>query len=135
MFGISSFEFLVILLVALLVVGPDKMPGIIRRFTRLVSEFRRMKTDFHRTVNLELANLELAEQAPKKQPVAEAAPIEPVEPNKPIGADEPAEPVAGQPDRPPYEAEMPAPDAAPEPAVISMAQPDEPAPVDLDVSR
>ncbi|MDR1125000.1 MAG: twin-arginine translocase TatA/TatE family subunit [Deltaproteobacteria bacterium] len=129
MFGISSFEFLVILLVALLVVGPDKMPGIIRRFTRLVSEFRRMKTDFHRTVNLELANLELAEQAPKKQPVAEAAPIEQIEP---IGTDEPAEPVAGQPARPPLAAEIPAPDAAPEPAVISVAQPDKPAPADLD---
>lgn len=90
MFGISSFEFLVILLVALVVVGPDKMPGIIRRVTKLVSEFRRVKTDFHRTVNLELANLELAEQSPKKQPLAEGAKPEPAE--RPA----PAEPAAAE---------------------------------------
>jgi sec-independent protein translocase protein TatB len=58
MFGISSTELLVILLVAVVAVGPEKMPSIMRTLARMLAEFRRVKTDFHRLMNLELANLE-----------------------------------------------------------------------------
>lgn len=112
MFGISSFEFLVILLVALVVVGPEKMPGIIRRATRLLSDFRRVKTDFHRSVNLELANLELAEQSPKKQSAAEAALPEPAQTPEQTDDQAPAQP-SDQSSTPPPDAEKGAPAPAP----------------------
>ncbi|MDR2891813.1 MAG: twin-arginine translocase TatA/TatE family subunit [Deltaproteobacteria bacterium] len=62
MFGISSFEFLLILLVALMVLGPDKLPKIMRTFTKVMFEFRRVKTDFQRVMNTELAFQEQVER-------------------------------------------------------------------------
>ena len=61
MFGIDSFEFLVILLVAVVVLGPEKLPRVMRAFTKVVSTFRRLKTEFQRTMNAELAQQEYKE--------------------------------------------------------------------------
>jgi sec-independent protein translocase protein TatB len=75
MFGISSTELLIILLVGVVVVGPEKMPAIMRTLARMLAEFRRVKTDFHRFMNFELARLE--EKNPPKPPLnpgAEPAP-------------------------------------------------------------
>ncbi|MDR1242052.1 MAG: twin-arginine translocase TatA/TatE family subunit [Deltaproteobacteria bacterium] len=58
MFGISSTELLVILLVAIVAVGPEKMPRVMRAAGKMFLEFRRLKTDFQRIMNMELANLE-----------------------------------------------------------------------------
>ena len=54
MFGIGSMEFLVILLVAVLVLGPDQLPKLIRTFTKVMGDVRRVSTDFQRTMNLEI---------------------------------------------------------------------------------
>ena len=62
MFGISSLEFLLILLVAVVALGPEKLPGIMRTVARVLSEFRKVKTDFHRAMNLELALQEQKER-------------------------------------------------------------------------
>ena len=46
MFGVSGVEFLVILLVALIVLGPEKLPDAVRKTGRVVGELRRMSNGF-----------------------------------------------------------------------------------------
>jgi len=53
MFGIGSSEFLVILIVAFLVLGPSHLPKIARTLGKAMGEFRRVSTEFQRTLNLE----------------------------------------------------------------------------------
>ena len=90
MFGIGSMELLVILVVALLVLGPKNLPKIAHTIGRAMGEFRRVSTEFQRTLNTEIAiddekkkaqerkAAKAAEkakaEAPKAETVAEAAP-------------------------------------------------------------
>jgi sec-independent protein translocase protein TatB len=53
MLGISTYEFLIIVVVAVLVLGPEHLPKVIRTMTRVMSDFRRISTEFQRAVNLE----------------------------------------------------------------------------------
>lgn len=55
MFGIGSTELLVILVVALLVLGPKNLPKIAHTIGRAMGEFRRVSTEFQRTLNTEIA--------------------------------------------------------------------------------
>ena len=55
MFGIGSTELLVILVVALLVLGPKNLPKIAHTLGRAMGEFRRVSTEFQRTLNTEIA--------------------------------------------------------------------------------
>lgn len=55
MFGIGSTELLVILVVALIVLGPKSLAGFSRTLGKAVGEFRRVSTDFQRTLNAEAA--------------------------------------------------------------------------------
>lgn len=61
MFGIGSTELLVILLVALLVLGPKSLASFSSKLGKLLGEFRRASTDFQRTLNLEAAREEARE--------------------------------------------------------------------------
>lgn len=54
MFGIGTTEILVILVVALIVLGPKSLPKIARSMGKGLAEFRRVSTDFQRTINLEV---------------------------------------------------------------------------------
>jgi sec-independent protein translocase protein TatB len=53
MFGVGSTELLVILVVALLVLGPSHLPKIARTLGKTMGEFRRVSTEFQRTLHLE----------------------------------------------------------------------------------
>ncbi|MDR0466247.1 MAG: Sec-independent protein translocase protein TatB [Deltaproteobacteria bacterium] len=53
MFGIGSSEFLVILIVAFIVIGPSHLPKIAKTLGKAMGEFRRVSADFQRTLNLE----------------------------------------------------------------------------------
>lgn len=53
MFGIGPSEFVVIMIVAILVLGPEHLPKAVRTFNKVMSEFRKVSTDFQRTMNLE----------------------------------------------------------------------------------
>ena len=53
MFGIGSMEVLVILIVAFLVLGPTQLPKIAKTLGKTMGEFRRVSTEFQRTLNLE----------------------------------------------------------------------------------
>lgn len=45
-FNVQGSEIIIILLVALIVLGPEKLPDAIRRFTKLYAEVRKMSTGF-----------------------------------------------------------------------------------------
>ncbi len=67
MFGIGSTELLVILVVALLVLGPKNLPKIAHTLGRAMGEFRRVSTEFQRTLNTEIAFEEEEEKARAKK--------------------------------------------------------------------
>lgn len=73
MFGIGSTEFLVIILVALLVLGPKNLTKVSRTVGRYVGEFRRISTDFQRTLNAEVAEEERQENRDAIRKKVEAA--------------------------------------------------------------
>jgi Tat protein translocase TatB subunit len=50
MFGIGIGEFMLIMIVALLVVGPDKLPGIARSMAKAYNEFRRAGNDIKKSI-------------------------------------------------------------------------------------
>ena len=70
MFGIGSTELLVILVVALIVLGPKSMANVSRTLGKALGEFRRVSTDFQRTLN---AEAEEEEQKKRKKEAAQAA--------------------------------------------------------------
>jgi sec-independent protein translocase protein TatB len=70
MFGIGSTELIVILLVALIVLGPKSLAGIARTMGKAMGEFRRVSTDFQRTLNAEAAQ---EDEAARKKRDATAA--------------------------------------------------------------
>lgn len=58
MFGIGSTELLVIFVVALIVLGPKSIPQIAKTLGKAMGEFKRVSTDFQRTMNAEVENEE-----------------------------------------------------------------------------
>lgn len=54
MFGLGFGEMLLILAVALVVIGPKKLPGLARTLGRGVAEFRRHADEIQRTLQREL---------------------------------------------------------------------------------
>jgi len=54
MFGIGSTELLIILVVALILIGPQKLPELMKMFGKGLSEFRRMSTDVKSTLEREI---------------------------------------------------------------------------------
>jgi sec-independent protein translocase protein TatB len=89
MLDIGFQEILVIMVIALLVFGPDKLPELGRRVGKLMREFRRASDDFRSTVE---TNLHLAEDilppSASLEPVAAPAGA-PAAPASPASADGP----------------------------------------------
>ncbi|WP_045214637.1 Sec-independent protein translocase protein TatB [Desulfonatronovibrio magnus] len=65
MFGIGTTELVVILVVALLVLGPKKLPEIAKSLGKTLAEFKRVSTDVKRTIEMEVDRDE-EEQAKKR---------------------------------------------------------------------
>lgn len=78
MFGIGTTEFLVIIVVAILVLGPEHLPRIMRTVSKVMSDFRRVSTEFQRTMNLEASQedweRQQAEARKKKRKKKQGAP-------------------------------------------------------------
>ena len=72
MFGIGSTELLLILIVALLVLVPKSLASTARSVGKVVGQFRRVSTDFQRTLNAEVAMEEEKEKRDKAAKEVEA---------------------------------------------------------------
>jgi len=64
-FGFSG-ELIFILLLALILFGPRKLPEIARTMGRFMAEFRKASTDFQTQIHSEIRQLELEEADPTK---------------------------------------------------------------------
>ncbi|RKS72467.1 sec-independent protein translocase protein TatB [Motilibacter peucedani] len=69
MFGINGWEFVVLAVVALVVIGPDKLPGFISEAGRMVRQLRRMaseaQADVREHLGPEFADIDLSELNPR----------------------------------------------------------------------
>lgn len=109
MFNIGTSELVVIVIVAIIVVGPAKLPQIMRTLGKGLAEFKRMSSDVKDTFETELNRIDREEQT-KAAAKAEA---------KAAPAPETAAPPASE----PAAAQAPAPDPAPDQAAASNPAP------------
>jgi sec-independent protein translocase protein TatB len=119
MFNVGGGEIMVILLLALLVLGPDKLPEYTRKAGRYINEFRRMTSGFQEEFRsaIDLGDgltptpqkpaeppaatipdeaLDRATEGPRLQPQA-SAPVEPATPEPIVPAAAAPEPTAAEP--------------------------------------
>ncbi len=97
MFGIGSTELVIILIVALVLIGPSKLPDLMKSLGKGLSEFRRMSTDVKSTLQREIDKADEAkrieeerkalfddqEQAKAQADAAQKAAPEPAAPQAP----------------------------------------------------
>lgn len=67
MFGIGTTEVLIILAVALLVIGPSKLPEVAKALGKGMAEFKKMSSDVKRTIDMETHMAEMEEEEEKKR--------------------------------------------------------------------
>lgn len=108
MFGIGTTELLIILVVALIVLGPSKLPELMKSLGKGLAEFRRMSTDVKRTLDAEVEKAEMEQKTAemKKQMFPEkpdtvtpdsAKAAQTAEAAKPAETAEPAKPAEAVP--------------------------------------
>ena len=101
MFGVGSWEIVVILVVALLVLGPDQLPKLAKTIGKALREVRRASSELR-------MNLELDDLPPRTRPVAPDPELAKVEVERtPVAAADPGTSAA---DSDPYAAPPPADD-------------------------
>jgi Tat protein translocase TatB subunit len=69
-------EMIFIFLLALVVVGPKRLPGLARQMGKWVAEFKRASNEFKNQLETEMMNIELDERAKKQTEAAKALPSE-----------------------------------------------------------
>jgi sec-independent protein translocase protein TatB len=95
MFNVGTGELLVILLVALLVLGPEKLPDSARKIGNVVGELRRMSQGFHTEVRKAMDEVkpDTTTTGPPSTPLTKLEPVaDDVEPDEQRAAssDDPA---------------------------------------------
>lgn len=78
MFGIGPMELAVVLVVALLVMGPKKLPELARSLGRGMAEFRRASNDLKRSIDLDLDSHKIEPPAGANQAGASMEPDSPM---------------------------------------------------------
>lgn len=81
MFGIGMPELVIIMVIALVVMGPQKLPELARSLGKGLAEFKRASTDFKRSMDEEAGDAE-EKQRPARE-VAEKEVLEPVTAQEP----------------------------------------------------
>jgi TatA/E family protein of Tat protein translocase len=86
-FNVGPMELIIVLVIALLILGPGKLPEVGAAFGKTIREFRKASTDIQETTNLATSPSTPAAPA---APVAQAAAVAPPAPAPTSTADEPA---------------------------------------------
>ena len=71
MFGVGFPELVVILAVALIVLGPQRLPEVARMVGRAYGQLRRASEEFQHTIRQDLAALERQEDANRNKAIAQ----------------------------------------------------------------
>jgi sec-independent protein translocase protein TatB len=74
MFNIGSGEFLVILLVALIVLGPQRLPEAARQAGKVMGELRKISSGFQTELRTALQDAENDTQTSRRAPLEKTAP-------------------------------------------------------------
>lgn len=88
-FNIGAPELIIILVIALLILGPGKLPDVGSALGRSIREFRKATSDIQESVNAPIPPQAAAAQQPPAQaaPVAQAAPAAPATPAEPVATE------------------------------------------------
>ncbi len=74
-------ELIFIFLLALVVVGPKRLPGLARQLGKYMADFKRASNEFKNQLETEMMNIELEERAKKQEETPKILPPEnPAEP-------------------------------------------------------
>ncbi|MFW5487248.1 MAG: Sec-independent protein translocase protein TatB [Desulfovibrio sp.] len=76
MFGIGSTEILIICVVALLVIGPQKLPGFLRTLGKGLAEFKRMSSDVKSTLDHEIQRADMEERQKEAKKATKKAQVQ-----------------------------------------------------------
>ena len=71
MFGVGFPELVLIMVVALLVLGPQRLPEVARMLGRAYGQLRRASEEFQNTIRQDLAALERQEDANRNKAIAQ----------------------------------------------------------------
>ena len=94
MFGIGTGELLLLLIVALIVLGPERMPKLARDLGRAVAEFRKTSDELRGEFLNADKYLEAPAPSVAAEPVKPATPVAPPVEGSATATDAPAEPLA-----------------------------------------
>lgn len=72
MFGLGMPEILLILAIALIVIGPAKLPELAKTLGRAMGEFKRSAQDFKRSIDIESSLKDTSEIDPPKTSLKDA---------------------------------------------------------------
>jgi TatA/E family protein of Tat protein translocase len=92
----SGFEWIVILVIALLILGPGKLPDVASAVGKSIREFRKASSDVQESVRLDAPSATQSGTAPPPpaNAPAEVPPATPASPPPPSAAPSPAEPTS-----------------------------------------
>jgi TatA/E family protein of Tat protein translocase len=88
--NIGAPELIIILVIALLILGPGKLPEVGASLGKSIKEFRKASTDLQESVKVDVDTSPLPAAAPVAAAAVEAAPVAPVAPAAPVAPVAPA---------------------------------------------